>query len=331
MSVKSRISKLLFGLSVPQEYVCLENEKLIEPFSFFLSSAESGVYQDITATHIFLGYKPVIIGVPIDHNNEKMFHDHDNLCISVSGQSFYADQRWKGFQTPHGSVARMILKKKEIVTIADTRVALLESDYGEHFFLSGFHQRTNDLKRKAKPSRKDFIKLDGNLAEQVRIAYAIPRVISLIALLDGNGNMNMFPTDLHGGIEANYYASSLRIGGKANAQVELNKRIVLSDVDCRYYKEVYGLGKNHMKDPQPLSQFDVVQHSELFGIPLPSFATSYRELEVIQSVDLGIHRIHFYKAFNRVVISSAHRLTHFHQYAAQWRENKGLHTPALFR
>jgi hypothetical protein len=143
--------------------------------------------------------------------------------------------------------------------------------------------------------------------------------------------MNMFPTDLHGYIDETFYASSLRLGGKANDQVNSNKQIVLSDIEASYFKEVYSLGKNHMKDPQPVSAFDTHGDSKNFAIPLPSKSLNYRELLVEHSIDIGIHRIYFYKLIGDVKNGSAHRLTHFHQYTAQWREDHGLQTPSLIR
>jgi flavin reductase (DIM6/NTAB) family NADH-FMN oxidoreductase RutF len=280
---------------------------------------------------LFLGYKPVVIGIPLSEANEKYLLQHQELCLSVTHKTFALNDEWRGFLTSRDTVARLALQKKDVINIGSATIALFQAKHGMHSFISAFHQVTSNLRRQTRQARKDAIQLEGNLVDQVRIAYAIPRAISVITLPGTSGEMNMFPTDLHGSIDESYYSSSLRIGGKACDQVDHVKRIVLSDVDAKCYNEVYALGKNHMKDPQPVSSFDTKERSKQFEIPIPSYAISYRELEVIRSVDIGIHRIYFYKVLNRAVIFSADRLTHFHQYAAQWRENHRLPTPSLFR
>jgi flavin reductase (DIM6/NTAB) family NADH-FMN oxidoreductase RutF len=331
MNLKRSISNMLFGLSVPQEYVCLASEQLTDPFSFHLTGKDQGFYQDITNIHLFLGYKPVIIGVPVSNANEKYLQQHHELCLSVSHKAFVLNNEWRGFLTSRDSIARLTLQKKDVVNIGSATIALFQAEQGMHSFISAFHQATINVRQKTRSAKKEAIRLDGNLADQVRIVYSIPRVVSVITLLAPSGEMNMFPTDLHGSINESNYSSSLRIGGKANNQVDHVKRIVLSEVDAKCYNEVYALGKNHMKDPQPISSFDTKELSKQLEIPLPSYAISYRELEVMHSMDIGIHRIYFYKVLNRVAILSADRLTHFHQYAAQWRENHRLQTPSLFR
>jgi flavin reductase (DIM6/NTAB) family NADH-FMN oxidoreductase RutF len=331
MTLKRSISKMLFGLTVPQEYVCLANEQLADSFSFYLTGKKQDFSENITDTHLFLGYKPVIVGIPVSDTNERYLQQHQELCLSVSHKTFSLDDEWRGFSTSRDSVARLALQKKDVVHIGSVSIVLFQAGYGTHSFISAFHQTTNDLRRKSRQAKKDAIHLEGNPADQVRIAYAIPRVVSVITLLAPSGEMNMFPTDLHGSINENYYSSSLRIGGKASNQVDNIKRIVLSDVDAKHYNEVYALGKNHMKDPQTISSFNTMERSKHFGIPIPSYTISYRELEMIHSADIGVHRIYFYKALDRTIISSANRLTHFHQYAAQWRENHRLQTPSLFR
>jgi hypothetical protein len=331
VSLRRSISKVLFGLSVPQEYICLAREKLTQPFSSYLTGNDYGFCQDITTEHLFLGYKPVIIGIPINAANSNIIHKHKEFCLSVSSENFDLNSKWRGFATSRKSIARLILKKVDIIDLKSTAIAVFCADHGEHSFISTFHQSINEMKQRMKATKKDFISLEGNLADQVRIAYAIPRVVSLSTLLDENGNMNMFPTDLHGYIGDTFYASSLRVGGKANDQVSSIKQIVLSDIDPEHFREVYALGKNHMKDPQPVSALDVQGTSERFRIPLPKKAIGYRELLAERFIDIGIHRVYFYRVINDVSNTSTNRLTHFHQYAAQWRDDHGLQTPSLIR
>ncbi|MEX2231750.1 MAG: hypothetical protein WD824_06305, partial [Cyclobacteriaceae bacterium] len=163
------------------------------------------------------------------------------------------------------------------------------------------------------------VRLPGNLYDQVRIAYAVPRKIALITVCDGN-KMNMFPTDLHGPFGKKFYISSLRKGGKANLQVEQTRKLILSFMPVNEYRAVYALGKNHMKDMKDFDEFSILNEpSAILKLPIPSAALHYKELELIDSFDAGIHRIHFYKNVHNEKITNGLTLAHIHQYYAQWR------------
>ena len=173
--------------------------------------------------------------------------------------------------------------------------------------------------------------LPGNLYDQVRIAYCIPRLISLITVYDGN-RMNLFPTDLHGTIDNDLYLGSLRIGGEACEQVNRLKRIVISEIDKRHFREAYGLGKRHMQPMNDKSSFHLEEAvSANFGFPLPVEVGTYRELEYLDHFDISIHRIFIYRVVNTAEIKKIEPLAHIHRYYAQWRENRKLETHYLFR
>src|SRR5206468_7751300 len=106
-----------------------------------------------------------------------------------------------------------------------------------HHFLSSFHQYIIGLNNKLYNKKPGNVFLNDNLYKQVQIAYAIPRIISLITVSDEKF-YNLFPTDLRGPVNEQYYVSSLRHEGKACRQVETAGRIVISQVDCRFYKTV---------------------------------------------------------------------------------------------
>jgi len=144
--------------------------------------------------------------------------------------------------------------------------------------------------------------------------------------------MNMFPTDLHGTSGQKGYASSLRIGGMASTQLEKYKRIVISEVDLQSYKESYTLGKNHMAGLKDEKLFPLHrERSGFFDFPLPSFVLRYREMNVTDSFDHGIHRIYLYKVVNQKSVQQSNTLAHIHQYYAQWRKDQGIPTRLFFR
>jgi flavin reductase (DIM6/NTAB) family NADH-FMN oxidoreductase RutF len=326
LTLKNKIKKIVTGLTVPQEYICVEWKDFICPPSIFLELENQKFLQDVTDSHLFLGYKPLVLGLSFNTNdtNYSIVRNQERVFLSFKqGSAKVSDTT---------SIAKLILKKIGEKKVGDETVLLYEGEYGSHSFLSAIHQWINTQREKRRKHSPDNVSLPGNLADQVRIAYSTPRIISIITTSDGH-LVNLFPTDLHGSVGKKFYASSLRKGGKANDQVERYGQIVISEVETSFYKQAYALGKNHMKELQDESGFQIhSSRSKNFNFPLPSSATHYRELKRIDSFDHGIHRIHFYEVIHQQVVSTnKSTLSHIHQYYTQWRIDHGLQAKIFLR
>ncbi|HUS00377.1 MAG TPA: hypothetical protein VMY77_01545, partial [Chitinophagaceae bacterium] len=200
---------------------------------------------------------------------------------------------------------------------------------GRHRFLSGFHQSVLQLSNHIYGNKPGNVFLKGNLYKQVQIAYSIPRRVCLITV-EENNLFNLFPTDLHGQVNDQYYIISLRHSGHACRQVEAAGRIVLSDMDANAYKEVYSLGKNHMQHLKARSSFDFSEmHSKTFHFPLPNHLIGYNELELEKSFIYGIHKLLLFKIVNREHTGNATTLAHIHNSYASLRHNMGLQSNYL--
>jgi hypothetical protein len=316
------VKHLLTGLTIPRQYVCLPLEDLSEPLSVFLTLHHSPDLFDVTSSHVFLGYKPLIILLKAN-----TIEISESVCLNFVNGSFESNTRWRGFPSDSKSVARLELKKIPVQLAEGFQ--LFEGVYGEHGFLHPFHQFMNRQREYFRRQNPDNVGLLGNLYDQVRIAYSIPRTIPLITLGDLK-HMNMFPTDLHGPAGENFYVSSLRAGGKANTQVEKLGNIAMSFMPTQEYRFVYSLGKNHMQDLRCGDQFITGDKaSRKLGIPLPANVLRYLELKRIHSVEVGIHRLHLYEKIHEEELSSGVTLAHIHQYYAQWRVNQRQPTPRL--
>ncbi len=334
MNGKDKLRRLIKGLTLPQEYCCLEMEKLQHPLSTILTLKNKSFQLDVTRLHLFLGYKPLIIGLSVSLESEehKILAYHSQVLLSLVQDRFIGDSRWREFQTDLKSVARLILRKQEERRLKDHALFIYKGEYGHHSFLSHGHQFINRQLQQLHRRQVSNVNLNENLYDQVRIAYATPRQISIVTVSDGS-RINMFPTDLHGPIGENVYAGSLRIGGLANDQVETYKRIVISKVEASSYRESYALGKNHIAELQAAERFSIdPERSHVFDFPLPKGVVSYQELKHIDSLDYGIHRIHLYEVVHRKEVRHlVPTLGHIHQYYAQWRLDHGLETQLYFR
>ncbi|MEQ8362507.1 MAG: hypothetical protein RH948_06520 [Cyclobacteriaceae bacterium] len=324
--MKSALKRLITGQSFNQEYLCLAKE-LRYPLEAFLIVGGSDPL-NVTAIHRFVGYKPLVIAIGFELSR---YINHTKVCLCFTNKDFEANDEWMGFQVDSKSVAKLLLIKKETKRIGDTEIVFYQGCYGHHHFLPWYNQVLNSILLKFKKKVIGNISLNGNLYDQVRIAYAIPRKIALISVAD-NGLMNMFPTDLHGMINDSIYISSLRIGGEACKQVERIRKIVISDIESLHYQEVYSMGKNHMRQMKPIQEFDISdEYSDLFKFPLPKRTSHYRELEIASTFDLGIHRVFLYKIVNEKSIKIIFPLFHIHNYYGQWRKNNKLPGDYLLR
>lgn len=334
MGFIDKLKKNLTGLTVPQEYCCLELENLVNPFTVSLTLRKQHFRIDVSSDHLFLGYRPLVIGLQFDAESQEylLVEGENEVCLNFTVSRFEGNTTWQGFSSDKKAVARLMLRVAGKKTVDNRVILFYTGSLGVHSFLSPFHQWVNRQKQNWQRKPESNVGLPGNLWDQVRIAYSIPRIISVISISDGQ-LLNMFPTDLHGAAGEVLYVSSLRLGGRANTQVESYKKLVISDVECTSYRYIYGLGKNHMSDLKSQNDFITNDNrSEFFDFPLPAAVTQYRELKQTDSLDIGIHRIHIYQVVNRKTVHHDRpTLAHIHQYYAQWRIDQGQQTALFFR
>lgn len=322
MNLVQKLLSKFNGLHYSQEYISFAKETFPQPLHIYLAIGGK-IIKDITHSHSFIGYQPLIF--LFSDNNHNL---PQNIDIIFSHKSFLQNESF----IKKDALAELSLKLICNQSAVDKTMLFYEGTYGNHRFLSSFHQKIialNNLLFNKKPGN---VFLAGNLYKQVQIAYSIPRVISLITVSDGK-LFNLFPTDLHGPVSEQYYISSLRHLGKACRQVEAAGRIVISEMHCHAYKTVYALGKNHMQELRSKDSFPFGNiYSSVFQLPLPQSVLYYRELELVQSFEHGIHKLLLYKIVSRQMLSQEPAtLAHVHNVYATWRRNKRLPGNYLLR
>jgi len=318
-----KILTKLNGLHYQQEYLCLAKEPFQNPIhAYFVKDGH--VIKDITNEHLFTGYSPLIFTL-ISSDLKEPF---SKIEMFFSQRSLQPNDLFKKRHALAWLSLRLIQKQK----IGDNEIYYYKGIRGQHHFLSFFHQYIIGLNNQVYNRKKENVFLNNALYKQVQIAYSIPRIISLITVGSG-GLYNLFPTDLHGPVNEQYYVSSLRHGGKACKQVENAGRIVISQVHTDVYKMAYALGKNHMQELKPKENFFFSESlSSVFKLPLPKSLLSYRELELVGSFDHGIHKLLLYKIISSQVVSKdPSTLAHIHNCYATWRHRKGLPGDYLLR
>ncbi len=323
MQLLQKFLNKLNGLHYQQEYLCLAKEPFQNPIhAYFVKDGQ--VIKDITNEHLFTGYSPLIFTLISSYLKEPFSY----IEMFFSQRSLQPNDLFKKRDALAWLSLRLIQKQK----IGSNEIYYYEGIQGQHHFLSFFHQYIIGLNNQVYNRKKENVFLNNALYKQVQIAYSIPRIISLITVGSG-GLYNLFPTDLHGPVNEQYYVSSLRHGGKACKQVENAGRIVISQVHTDVYKTVYALGKNHMQELKPKENFFFSESlSSVFKIPLPKSILSYRELELAGSFEYGIHKLLLYKIISSQAVSKdLSTLAHIHNCYATWRHRKGLPGNYLLR
>lgn len=320
MKLLQKILNKLNGLHYSQEYLCFANNTMPHQLHAYLV-LDQNIIQDITHDHLFVGYCPLVFvfvssGLPA------------SIQVALSNQLLQPNEKLNA-KDALATLQLALIKKQQHEGCS---FFYYEGIKGSHKFQSTFQKYIGKIYNDRYNQKPGNVFLHDNLYKQVQVAYAIPRLISLITA-GGNDLFNLFPTDLHGQADESHYIISLRTGGKACQQVMLEGKLLLCQMQSEAYKTVYSLGKNHMQELKTINNFPFTGLlSEKFRLPLPQMAISYNELELIESFVHGIHTIMLFKIFNhRQLQPGANALVHIHNSYATWRCKNDLKGNYLMR
>ena len=317
--MKKFLKKILFGITLPQEYLCVNLFDFEHSLKVFVKDETLDQGRDITRDHLFIGYNPLIIAIDKKYLNDRNF----NQTLFLS---FCLDH--------NNELASLEIKLIHEVKLNSTTCLLFEGVKGVHAFTNYFNKLFKSLHYKLTADKKKNIFLAGNLYEQVKIAYSIPRLIYLASVCS-NDLYNIFPTDLSGKFGEDNFITSLRTKGKANSQVELSGKCLIAKMEVNSFVEVYNAGRNHMKEFSEAAALGIGLRKEVsakFNLPIPLGAIEYYELEKIDKFEVGIHTIHFFRIVNSVSLSNSQSvLAHIHRDYADWRVKRGIITNYLLR
>ncbi len=152
-------------------------------------------------------------------------------------------------------------------------------------------------------------------------AYSYPRKVRLISFRQQE-YFTIFPMDLLGNIPgSDYFVFGLRHTNGALSRIIETGKLVVSEVGHVHKDIVYQLGKHHSGPPPLMDElsFDLLS-SKNFEFYIPGWVESYREVDIVRTLDLGSHMLLWGKVrdVERVAASGGHLfLVHFLQYLHQ--------------
>ena len=290
--------RALFGPAYQHEFLCVDARSCDALWRFELSNGT-----DVSRSFLFLGYRPLVIGIPRDLVGDRP----DDTLTLRSGTSprvlaTVALRRWSSGAVDPGTA---------------TYVGV-----GARSWLQPWHEHAIDRWRQARNSRRPGnIPLTTGEWESLRIAYAWPREIHL-AVTGPTARCNVFPTDLHGPTERGH-VFSLRASGRACAQVVENATVALFRMPLSRAAQVYGLGHRHMAAPTEASSIVEID-GDWEGHAMPAGALSGRLLRVTAHVDEGIHRLVQCRLVTEETLGAGPVLAHVHRAPIGWLKRRGL-------
>lgn len=303
------ILRRLNGLHFPQEYLCLPKESFSPLLNIYLVD-QNRILKDITNTHLFVGYHPLILSFL----KNAFFEEKEIIQIGLTPHRLKENENF----SKKDALAWLSCRKME-TGYREIPYVFFEGFYGYQAFQFPFQRYAQTLYNRWFNKRPGNVFLHKNLYWQVQVAYSSPRIISLITVSDGHA-FNLFPTDLHGSLDDQFYIISLRLGGRACAQVDSAGKVLISRMDPTSFEKVYRLGKNHMKELGGFNDFPFsASRSKTLKLPLPLNAVSYHELQMMQYFDHGIHRLFIFKIVTREKLVHGESLAHIHNSYASWR------------
>ena len=85
--MKKQLKKFLLGITLQQEYLCVNINEFNKPLKLFTKNNESDNLTDITDHHLFIGYKPLLIAINKNYLNEGDLDSYQQLIISFQTEN----------------------------------------------------------------------------------------------------------------------------------------------------------------------------------------------------------------------------------------------------
>lgn len=241
----------------------------------------NGQFINISQQHWLLCIEPVVFGIWIEKPAHKAALQHATTC--------------KLYFSSLNQDASPLSGPME-AALYFTRIQAIEEEAGTLFLLklekSHIHQ-LNALKRYLIFSR--YYKKNGLTFPQFKsfvAAYSYPRRIRVISFRQDD-YYNIFPMDLLGDISSsNRFVFGLRHSNVALDKIIATGKLVVSEAPYVQKDAIYRLGAHHSSAPPQLDAlpFKVIT-SKKHGFYIPEWVLSYREVDVLQTIDLGSHML----------------------------------------
>jgi flavin reductase (DIM6/NTAB) family NADH-FMN oxidoreductase RutF len=305
--MKSLITHMLVGTSLVRDYMSITLGDKIEE-QVWLKTNLTRI--DISHSQWILALDPLVFGVWLDRDEvctvadhkEHFFVEFSNTHHNVHASppktvSCIRTELLHRLDEPGGSMFLLLLKSCSI-----RHFSLLKTQLLYHFYY-----------RRPQLSFERF--------KSCVSAFSYPRKVSIISCGKGN-QYNIFPMDFVGEVkDKKHFVFGLRHSNRSIRAIVDSGEMVVSEVPSSKKKEIYELGRHHQEPlPAPDSLgFGIIRTGQ-FGMYVPDWATSYREVKIARTLNLGSHMMLWGETVNQSALGPAaenffhvHFLHYLHQ------------------
>ncbi|WP_183575530.1 flavin reductase [Mucilaginibacter sp. X5P1] len=300
------LTRLLLGDSVVQEYQTVTvNREITEKVWLKVN----GSLFDISTNQFLLCLEPIVFGIWLNKSKAFLAGDSFKLCFTPATENgirrnVFAVSKLDFLDSIETENGTLFLFKQLKTIIRHINTVKTHFLFYKHYKKPGFTL----LQLKA-----------------LAAAYSYPRRVRIVSFKQGD-YYNIFPMDLLGDLyQDDCYLFGLRNTNKALIRILDEKKLVVCEVpgDCKQL--IYQLGSHHSKTPPEVDQlpFEVTK-SKIFNFFVPDWACSYKEVEIIKSINMGSHTLLFGKVVNIDVLKTLpNNLYHIHYLLQLYHKRKG--------
>jgi hypothetical protein len=307
--MKKLLRKILFGEIPVREYATVTVAgDIIE--RVWLEAGSKRI--DISMNHWLLCLEPVVFGIWLTKRADIGYFDK-RLAYHI----YFKDSE-KNAET----VAVLELNLFHKIEEPDGTLLLLKLTKATSYHINFIKTRLLFYKHYKKPEQ-DLKKLRSYAA-----AYSFPRRVRLISFKEGD-YFNIFPMDLVGDIPfSKRFVFGLRHSNVTLARIIETKKMAVSEIPFEYKDIIYQLGKHH-RGPVSSAMPPLIE-SESFGFPIPAWANSYKEIQIVKTMNLGSHMLLWGEEIHeRKLTEPTGHLFHVHFLHYLHQKKKGLDYPLV--
>lgn len=302
--MNNTVRKLLFGDSEIREYATVSiNDEIAE--SVYLEINDKTI--NVSQNQWLLCLYPAVYGVWIANGSNIIPED------VKAGYKMY----FKG--ADGNTVATLTLNFFDRIDESAGLLILLKVQHSRICHLNAIQLRLLYLKYYKKPQ------FTFDVLKAFASAYSYPRKVRVISFKQ-NDYYNIFPMDLLGDIsQANRFVFGLRHTNTALLKIMETKKLVVAEVAFEHKEAIYQLGSHHSAGPPPIAQLPFkVTSSKKFDFYIPEWADSYKEIRLLQTINLGSHMLLWGQVENQCTLKPpAGNLFHIHYLQYLYQKRKG--------
>jgi hypothetical protein len=278
---RSGIQRLIFGDTlIPQAFTIGLTDPQTE-IAVWLHGMETPI--DVTNRHSMACADPFTVCIAFDEERRLSESDLQGLSLRFCEQD--GERRLLGQIILDG-------KKTSIISATGLQLILFEARSSANYCLSKTRIWAHYLLHRYSLWRRvDSAGVEMSSLERraVMVMFIRPHPVVLVSL-DGDSGGNIFPMNIMGDLQHNYFAFALKNSRLAARLVERSSQVVLSDVPLAQTSLAYRLGANHRKLSIDWDQLTFeTKLSAQFKFHVPSFTHRVREMQIETFRNLGSH------------------------------------------